>query len=56
MEYELAGFDNMESSLLKTDLKSKRYDKSSFGISGTVQILLDFSNDYEVYDEGVFID
>lgn len=48
MEYELAGFDNMDGSLLKTDLKSKRYDKTSFGISGTVEIKIDFSNDYEV--------
>ncbi|XP_037027399.1 uncharacterized protein LOC119068086 [Bradysia coprophila] len=48
MEYEIAGFDNMDGSLLKTDLKSKRYDKTSFGISGTVHIVNDFCDDFEI--------
>lgn len=52
MEYELTGFDNIDGSLLKTNLKSERYDKTTFGISGTVELFTDFSNDYDVcYDE-----
>lgn len=48
MEYELAGFDNSDGGLFQTNLKAKRYDKTTFGIYGTVEILTDFNNDWDV--------
>lgn len=48
MEYEVAAFENSEGGLFKTELKSKRLNKTTFGISGYVEILEDFSNDWEV--------
>lgn len=48
MEYELAGFDNANGSLFTTNLRAKRHDKTTFGITGTAEILVDFSDDYEV--------
>lgn len=55
MEYEIAGFDNAEGTLFRSNLKSKRYDKTTFGISGTVEVVEDFSNDWEVYFEVIIV-
>lgn len=44
----MAGFDNADGGLIKTNLKSKRMDKSMFVIGGTVEIITDFNDDWEV--------
>ncbi|KAJ6636975.1 hypothetical protein Bhyg_09701, partial [Pseudolycoriella hygida] len=47
MDYELAGFDNADGSLFASNLRFKRINKTTYGISGTIDIRTDFSNDFE---------
>lgn len=49
-EFELVGFDNIASgTLLRTYLKFKRFDKETHGLGGRIEILNDFSDDWEVH-------
>lgn len=48
-DYEMVGIDNIKNgSLITTDLRHTRINKTTFAISGTVNFLSDFSNDWEV--------
>lgn len=48
-ELELVRFDNIECSLWTSYLKFQRVNKTTYGITGQIQIFNDFSNDWKVY-------
>lgn len=47
-EFELVGFDNINGTLLRSFMKFKRIDTATYGISGRLEVVNDFSNDWQV--------
>lgn len=48
LDLEIVGFDNMNSSLMSTNLRPSRFNKTTFALIGSIEIVSDFSNDWQV--------
>lgn len=49
-EFDFNGFDNINCSLMQSHVRVKRFNRTSFAFSGTIDIKSEMSNDWEVGD------